>query len=295
MSIQAPLPEMTPELQERINNLSIKHKTPLNEIMDELTKLYNTTFIQCDKSLPTPLLKFDYCIKVLTGKLEREIKYEGFDVIVVGIGSVRITKTGKKRGDLCIAIPEKDGLKLRNVSWIGEMAEQINNIQPMKGYQGVKLGRFSSGDFQADDRTTFGSPLDIGMTPMELLTELKINRCTIAESIHNLARKDNNGYYRKTDWVVIQGMIYNNNRGTYKSGNGEYALYTVMDQSLDSDFTTPEGITVPKKFTVSVNPVLMIYGRDNEVAFCGPLSVYKNNVQMEAYYIDPIHVPFGTI
>lgn len=291
--------EIPQPILERIKILASKHKIDQQNIHQRLLELFNNPQIQNDKTLPTATSKYDYCIKVLDARLGIEIKYDNYNIIVTGISKIMTTKSNKLMANVFVAVQEKDDnnnqiLCHRSITWMGDSVKRIKDIQPMMGYSNVSLGKFSSGDFQADDRTYFNNPVITGIKPLDLLTKLGVRSCTIAQSIDNLAKIEGK-YPVRTDWRVIRGMIVGQAKGPYASGKGEYSLYSITDESLDSDLTTSNGITIPKRFTVSLDRSLMVYKDFSVVAFAGILQLYKETVQMEAYYVYPIHTPFGQI
>jgi len=289
--------QMPPELQERIIAIQTKHKVSQEEVMSELQKLYMGKFIQNDETLPTAEAKLAFSVRVLESKFDRYVKFDPYNVITTGIGKCIKLKNGSQRQDVFVAVQEDNNLVNRSITFKGSNLEHLKNVQTLYGFNNVKLGKFPSGEFQGDERTLFENPQNIAMSPVQLLDQLKVKRCTIAQTIHNLAKVDKTSsgeYVRRTDWRVIKGMISNHYKGISKKGQ-ELANYTITDGSLDDDFTSPEGVTIKKQFTVWCNPLLVTWEKNNEIDLCGPISIYDNNVQMEAYLVLPVHTPFGAI
>lgn len=292
---QAQLPQEAIKLLEQIRE---KHQIGLEELQNEVLKKYNTSrFFQTDttKSLEEKLI---FCAKTVKGEYFNLIPYNPYNVVPTGIGPLRVTKAGTKRGEIHVWTKEKNTLDvLRSVSIIDSDLDKLLQIQLFNYYKDVKLGKFSSGDFSADHRTVFQNPTLVNMQPLQIFEKLNIKRCKISEVFSNLA-KEQNKFTVSTDCRIIRGIIIKHAKGVKETDSGvkrEWAYYDIFDNSLDEDITDPDGTVVSPIFRVWVHPMWMIYDDDNQIDFIGPIASYNKGVSMSGYTLIPAYTPSGTI
>jgi hypothetical protein len=295
---QISLPEATAN---RLQVLSKFSGVSYEDLVKELYLEYNKVSIQTDTSLRTPEEKLDYCSKVMNTRYTNRIPFKPYNVITVGIGRVFNTNSGGRRGEMYIVVDDNGKSVLRSVGLTGKDADIIKNVNTMCMYKDVLLGKYKDGNFSGDDRTVFKNPEKLEINPLSILDELKINRCTIATSIDNcsIEEKSSDGKYyaKKTDWRIMQGMIVSYKKGV-KEGQ-EWGVYTIADDSMKDDVViSVDGSKIAKRsFTVWVNPVWIIYEKDNTIDFVGTISVNPNSkeVSMTASLLIPVHTPYGGI
>jgi hypothetical protein len=298
MEQQISLPESAVN---RLQTLSKFSGVSYEELVKELYVEYNKVSIQTDTSLPTPEEKLDYCSKVMNTRYTNRIPFKLYNIITMGIGRVFNTSSGGKRGEIYVVIDDNGKSVLRSVGFSGKDTDMIKNINTMCMYNNVLLGKYKDGSFSGDDRTAFKDPIKLEVSPISILEELKVNRCTIATSIDNcsIEEKSTDGKYyaKKTDWKIMRGMIANYKKGV-KEGQ-EWGVYTISDDSMKEDqVINTEGTKIAKRsFTVWVNPVWIIYDKDNTIDFVGTISTNPNTkeVSMTASLLIPVHVPYGGI
>lgn len=265
----------------------------------------DTTFKDTDS-------KLDYCSKIIKSRYFARQPLEGFDVIVMGIGRVFTTRSGTKRGEIYVMVEEERNKQkksaLRAVVFQGKETEMIPDIQTECFYPKVKLGKFKTGDFIADDRTRFVSPVKVNVPMLKLLDELKVRRCTVSTSIDNIVCKEKTStgtYPDRTDWRIIRGIITDYRKGQTKDGY-EWGVYTIFDDSLEEEYVSPDGSrTVKPAFTVWVNPLWVVYEKGNEIDFVGTIDVSSGSpsnpkpkpwqIQMTASLLLPVRTSFGEI
>jgi hypothetical protein len=292
------IPEPT---MNRLQVLSKFSGVSYEELVKELYVEFNKTSIQTDTSLKTPEEKLDYCSKVMNTRYTNRIPFKPFNLITLGIGRVFNTNSGGRRGEMYIVVDESGKSVLRSVGFSGKDVDVIKNVSTMCMYTDVLLGKYKDGNFSGDDRTAFKNGTKLEVSPVSILSELGVNRCTIATSIDNcsIEEKSSDGKYyaKKTDWKIIQGMIVSYKKGV-KEGQ-EWGVYTIADDSMKDDVViSPDGSKLAKRsFTIWVNPVWIIYEKDNTVDFVGTISTNPNTkeVSMTASLLIPVHVPYGGI
>lgn len=293
-TIQTQLPQEAIKLLEEIRQ---KHQISLEELTKEVLQKYNTSkFFQSDqtKSLEEKLI---FVTKTIKGEYFNLIPYQPFNIVPTGIGPVRVTKSGVKRGDIHVWTKEKQSDVLRSVSMTDSDLDKLIQIQLFNYYKDVKLGKYSSGDFSADHRTVFQNPTMINMQPLQIFEKLGIKRCKISESLSNLA-KEQNKFTVSTDMRIIRGIIIRHAKGVKETESGvkrEWAYYDIFDNSLDEDITDPDGTVVSPIFRVWVHPLWMIYDDDNQIDFVGPITSYNKGVSMNGYTLLPAYTPSGKI
>jgi len=209
-----------------------------------------------------------------------------------------VTKAGTKRSEIHVWTREKnDTDALRAITITDKRVDEVGQIQLFNFYKNVMLGRFSSGSFSADHRSIFQNPTPINLQALQIFEKLKINRIKIVDVLSNVCKKEGK-YDKTTDCRIIRGIIINHGKGTKVTDSGtekEWAYYDIYDASVDEDFTDPDGVVVKSILRVWVHPMWMIYEKDNQIDFVGPISVYNKGVSMSAYTLLPVYIPSGKI
>ena len=300
------LPQLTlpPTAQERLAGVAQFYKVDISDLYKETLEIFNSDFMQNDNTFKTVEDKLDYCTKVIKSRYVARPPLIEVDVIVIGLGRVFNTRTGTKRGEIYVMVQEEQKDKtlksvLRSVVFQGSDTDKILNIQTCCAYK-VKLGKFKTGDFIADDRSRFENPVKLDVPILQILDALQIHRCTVATSVDNLAKEEKTStgtYMIRTDCRVIRGMIADYRKGQSKEGQ-EWGVYTIFDDSLQEEYISPDGKKIVKPaFTVWVNPLWVMYEKGNEVDFVGPLSVNPDTkeVSMTAFLLIPVRTSFGGI
>lgn len=270
--------------------------------------------MQKDATFKTVEEKLIYCSKVIKSRYVSRPPISEFDIIALGIDSVRQTRSGELQGYAFVGISEEDKKKqvtnsIKSIMFKGKDTQKINNIQPFCAYKS-KLGRFKEGDFIADDRTIFENPIKLDVDPIELLTKtFNIGFTTIANSYLNLAKENKTStgtFSDRTDWRIIKAMIGRYGKGKRDDGT-EWGNYTVTDDSLEEgDFISPDNeYWVKQGFSVWVNPLWITLEEGNEAYFIGPINASKGSasnpkkppyqVSMTAYLVIPTRQTFGAI
>jgi len=297
MSQQTQQIQLPPDAITLLKKVQQKHNISLEELQKEVIQKYTTTkFFQADKtkSLNEKLL---FCTKTVKGAYDNLIPYNPHNVIPTGIAPIRVTKAGTKRSEIHVWTKEKNKDVLRTVTVTDRQVDELNQIQLFNLYKDVKLGKFSSGDFSSDHRSIFQNPQLVNIPPLQIFERLNIKRIKMAEVLSNVAEKQGN-FDRTTDCRIIRGIIINHGKGTKITDSGtprDWAYYDIYDASFDEDFTDPDGVVVKTILRVWVHPMWMIYEKDNQIDFIGPITVWNKGVSMSAYTLLPVYTPSGRI
>lgn len=293
--IQLKLPSEAITLLKKVQK---KHNISLEELQKEVITKYQTIkFFQADttKSQEEKLI---FCTKTVKGAYDNLIAYNPYDVVPTGIGPILVTKAGIKRANIHVWTRENDNVDaIRSISATDKQVDELRQIQLFNFYKEVKLGRYSSGDFSTDYRSVFQNPTPVNMQPLLIFEKLKIKRIKIVDVLSNIAKKEGK-YDKTTDCRIIRGIIINHGKGTKVTDSGtekEWAYYDIYDASFDEDFTDPDGVVVKTILRVWVHPMWMIYEKDNQIDFIGPITVYNKGVSMAAYTLLPVYTPSGNI
>ena len=290
--------ELPSEAIDLLKKIQEKHTIGLDELQKIVTTKYNTTrFFQTDTS-KTLKEKLIFCTKTVKGYYDNLIPYNPFDVVPTGIAPIRVTKAGIKRSEIHVWTREKNNTDaLHTVTVTDKKVDELKQIQLFNFYKGVELGRFSSGNFSSDHRSIFQNPQPLNMQPLQVYEKLDIKRCKIADVLSNVCKKEGK-YDKTTDCRIIRGIIINHGKGIKVTDSGtekEWAYYDIYDASLDDDFTDPDGVVVKTILRIWIHPMWMIYEKDNQMDFIGPISVYNKGVSMAAYTLLPVYTPSGNI
>lgn len=291
---QTQLPQEAIDLLEKIRK---KHNIPLETLKNEvITKFTSNPFFQSDKTKNYEQ-QLVYCASTIKGAYDHLIPYNPFDVVITGIGPIQVTKAGVARADVHVWTREKNIDYLRSIGFTEENVEKLNTLQLFNLYRNVQLGKFSSGDFSSDHRSIFENPSPVALTPIQIYEKLKIKRCKISEVLSNLAREEGK-FTKTTDVRIVRGIIIGRGSGEKVTDSGTkkpWAYYDIHDSSLDEDLIDPDGVTVRPIMRVWVNPMWMIYEKDNQIDFVGPITSFNKSVSMNGYCLIPVYTPTGQI
>lgn len=294
--------QLPPEAINLLKKVQEKHNISLESLQREVAEKYTSNkFFQSDKtkSLNEKLI---FCTKTVKGQYDNLIPYNPYDVVPTGIAPLRVTKAGVKRSAIHIWTREKNNVdKLRNISvtdkQVNNFNQFLNQIRLFNFYKDVKLGKYASGDFSSDHRTIFQNQKPVNLTPLQIFEKLNIKRCKIADVLSNVAKKQGR-FDDTTDCRIIRGIIINHGKGKKVTDSGverEWAYYDIYDASLDDDFTDPDGVVVKTILRVWVHPMWMVYEKDNQIDFMGPITVWNKGVSMAAHTLLPAYTPSGKI
>jgi hypothetical protein len=304
---------------DRLATISEKYKIPMPQLLEETQKAFGEPFVQNHPVLTTTEAKLDYATKIVGSNYNSRTQLETFDVIVWGIGRINTFKTPKTI-DITALVevddktreiiakdlhPElnkpkpKSHLDKIRIAFSGKDVDRVPQIQTGCMYT-TNLARSKAKNIlYADDRTVFESPVKIDGIP-ELLAQVGITQCTIAETPKNLSKEEvtsTGTYADKLDMRSIVAMV-----GDYKKGGNpgeEWAFYIVTDETLPNDYVSPNGeVTVKQAFMVSVNPMWLVYERNSTLRFTGTLGLNKGSqtkpkpkpyeISMGAVLVEPI-------
>jgi len=220
-------------------------------------------------------------------------------IIPIGLDQVRTSRKGKIYSS--IYVMDSKG-KLKRVAINGEIADPLtSNLNLFHKYEDIKLGRFGDdGDYIADDRTKFESPIKIKATPKALMKKLEIPSTTINDALDNLSKVGSDGFVVNTDWRHIRGWIKGNGSKNTEDPYNEKGAYRLVDNSIDTEEekVRPDGTIIPPGMTLWISPKMMNYPADSYVDAYGPISEGKDkngkstgDVSMSCCVIVPVHAP----
>lgn len=305
--------QITQKGEERLKKIEKIYKVPYKELFKQYEQLLNDPSTINNPTFKTPEQRMDYCSKVLKSRYFTRAPIDAYTIYILGIGRKSTTKSGTERAEIFVVTQDKNKQtkelesKLHTLSLTGADVEKLEEIQTGCVYESVKLIRFKTGDFKADDRSIFSEPLDVEMPILEVLNDLKIRRCTVAEADQNIvkrAKTSTGNWPVKTDMRIIRGIITNHSVG-HKDGF-EWGIYTIYDDSLDEQKISDDGnfVTNPA-FTIWVNPIWVTLEKGNEVDFVGTIDYStgskanpKNKpyqISMSASLLIPVNQMFGEI
>lgn len=212
------------------------------------------------------------------------------EIIPIGYSPPRITRTGVEQANLFALVKGQKGIK--RIVLRGGMVSKLREITLLSKYS-VKLGRFSSGDYVADNRAKFEDPVMVpGLTFDVILDKIGAKRVTIKEAVRNPSKQGSDGYIDQTDWRIVRGVIIGSYRGLREDGT-EWARYIIADDSIglnEEPTITSDGRLRRPGMTVWVAPEMLIYQDESECDFVGTVSLNKDGDPfMNCYLIVPIH------
>ena len=226
--------------------------------------------------------KHRYAIMILWKDYVARPPAEIKQIIIAGIGGVRLTSTNKLQGEAMVLAPNTEKKLIMRRLVLQETAIQfLPQLVQYAGYK-VKLGEFSSGgDLVADDRADFNSPINTGLTFEKLMTQIGAKRVpTLSEAIKYPSKTKADGYPDTTDWRIIRGIVSNNPYvGDRKDKKTKFGVYNLMDMSLGNQEPelTEDGQIIRPGFTIWCAPELCKWAKDSLLEFAGTMGVSKES------------------
>jgi len=288
-SIQLPA-----EIEQKLREISSKTGIDYDFIRQDYLRAFLDPFVQEDESFSSDEERHAFCIKIIMKNylLRPPVKPE--TVIVVGLGSERITSGGMRQREIMVLWQQPNSKKwiLRRLVLQEPVVDEAKNLVLFAAYQNVMLGEFSpGGDFVADNRADFSKPIKTKLNYDTLLKVVGAQRVpSLKEAAKYASRKGADGYTDVTDWKIVRGIIDRYYVGQRKDGT-PFAVMNIVDESImNKTYVTEDGKILRPGFTVWVAPEFVRYSRDSECDFVGTIAVdEKGEASMNAYLVIPVH------
>ena len=277
--------------------------TTIESLREEFEKIYEDDFIQSDPSFDTDESRQKYALQVFWTRFVGRPPIKPYTIIPVGVDSIRKNKSS---GILTTSLFALDKTKkLRRISLKGEICSIVDDITFFSAYKDVQLGSFKdSQDLQADDRAEFNHPVEVDVTPEELIKMLNIPYVTIKDAKDNLSKVGSDGYVHQNDWRAVRGII-NTSSQAKEDSESQWGVYHIRDETIPADAksrVTKSGQVITPGMSLWVSPNIMLYDRDSDCIFLGPTVVAKDKktkkptgeINMNCYCIIPIHPRYST-
>ena len=296
--------ELPDFVEAKLKDATTKTPSTTSEALrEEFEKIYEDDFIQSDPSFTSDESRQKYALQVFWTRFVGRPPINPYTIIPVGVDSIRKDKSSGILKTSLYALDKTQ--KLRRISMKGEVCNLVNDLSYFNAYKDVQLGSFKdSQDLQADDRAEFDTPIEISLTPEELIKKLNIPFITIKEAKNDPSRVGSDGYVNSTDWRAIRGII-NSSTKAKEDADYQWGIYHIRDGSIDADAksrVTKSGNVITPGMSLWVSPRLMDYDRLSDCIFLGPTVKAKDRttkketgeVDMNCYCIIPIHPRYST-
>jgi len=286
-------------VNEKINQVQQRTNISKEDITKDYLAIYTSDFIQKDDQFKSDEERHRYASSVMTTRYLVKPPVQEYEVVVVGFSGVRVSKAGKPTASMFALVKKEGKMFFKRIAVMGGLVTKLNEITPFSVYT-VKLGQFSSkdgqsGDFIADERAVFDSPLVMNRSPEEIMDMLRVKRLTIKDtktfpSATTDAKGGAKGYLVETDWRVIRAIVVSAKSGTKDNGT-VWGNYRLTDDTVTGETkVSPSGDIQPVGLTAWINPMLMVYDAESEVDVYGSIQIDKSGEpQMNCYAIIPVH------
>ncbi len=303
-------PTIPEAAMKRIRDLQREFPDQLTEanLTEEVYTVFNGDTIQKDKYLKDDNERLVRASKIVKNKYMVRAPLDTIQVVVLGVGK-ESNWEGKRSNDSLIMVEEDDGTPnhtmvptLRRMIAEGTDCDKLFNLQAGYGYA-VQLIKYKNGDYKMDDRAIFENPEFVG-NPIELLKQLGVKECTIAEAVNNLPREETTSkgtYIVKTDVRIVHAMI-----GTHgKDPNGkEWGRFGINDETITRDTIVEKDhvkYQLRKGTQVWSHPMYVVFEDGTEAVFVGLFTAAKGSktkpkpepyeISMNAYLVE--HEQYG--
>jgi len=274
---------------ERIKLINSRTQINIDEIERDYNEIFNDPFIQEDTQFQSDEERHRYAVMVLWTRYVARPPVQEFTLVPIGIGGMRLARSsGKPNCEIYVLIKGQN--KIKRIACRGPLSDLYRNVNLFDQYT-VKLGEFQKGgDLIADNRTKFEKPKRLKLKPAELMSKIGVKKISVAAASKFPSAQRSDGYLDRGDWRCVQGIIIREYRGT-RDDETQFGVYTIADETLNGEPTVADdGTVLLPGFTVWVDPSLMVYQTEDEVACYGTVSVTREGeAQMNAYSILPIH------
>lgn len=280
-------------VNERIDLIQRKSGINKAEIVKDYIRYFEDPYVQEDKSFSGDEARHKYTAMILWNSYINRPPVKLVNIIIAGLGGVRTTRAGKKQGEAFTLFKYKDGYRPRRIVFQEDIVDVLKELVPLAAYK-TKLGEFSAGgDYVADNRSIFDTPINTNLTAEKVLQMIRAERVPKLSDTKNYPSKINAaGYVDSSDWKIVSGLVYSSYRGPRKNDpDSEMGVYNIIDFSLSRETTVSEdGRASRPGFTCWCAPELVIYEDESELEFAGPISLSKTGeASMNIYLINPIH------
>jgi hypothetical protein len=254
---------------DRIKRIASTFNVPEEQVWEMFNTYLNDPFVKTDPQFKTDDDRYRYVLELLWVVYAAQPPAETVLFISVGYTDVRVTKQGPI--SRIYGLAKKKGQEKFSRAVIickGPQAELTNEVVPFRVYK-VKLSSFGRADnvYFATNQTKFADPQPIPMDPLQFIAkEVGVPVIKLADAASALSKRQDK-YIDEFDWRGLVGIVVKYNYGTRPSGT-KWAVYTVSDDSLTSNYISPEGLIVPTAFTVWVPFNMMRYDVDSKLFFC---------------------------
>jgi len=285
---------------ERVRKISSTFGVPEEQVWDMFNTYINDPFVKTDPQFRTDDDRYKYVLEVLWVVYASQPPTETIIFISIGYTDLRITKQGPISRIYGLA-KRKGQEKFSRAVIIcrGSQANSVDEVIPFRVYK-VKVSSFGKSEnvFFSTSQTKFSDPQPLAIDPIEFITrEVGVPVLRLSDVASNLSRKQD-GYVDEFDWKGIVGIVVRYNYGTRPSGS-KWAVYTICDDSLTSNYISSEGIIVPTAFTVWVPYNMLKYDVDSKLFFVGTLTygedkvAFMNSILVYPVIAKPLTVSLG--
>ena len=282
-------------VSKKLEEISKRTETDIEEVKKEYEKFFNSDFIQGDEQFTNDEDRHQYAKNVFWTRYILRKPVKSFNLIPIGMDSIRKSKKTGMENTSMFCLDDKGDI--RRVTLKGDICKAVKNLSLWSMYKDIKLGEFKdSKDLIADDRADFNNPEKLSVSPEDLLSNQEFPEVKIIDAGKQLSKVGSDGYVVKTDWKCIRGIVLRYNKSG-EDADSEWGVYTIVDESVDPDKMEPEvspsGEILPPGFSVWTSPNLMNYGVESECRFIGTIQKSQDGkVSMNAYSVIPIHAHY---
>ena len=254
---------------DRIKKIASTFDVSEEQVWETFNTYLNDPFVKTDPQFKTDDDRYRYVLELLWVVYAAQPPTETVLFISIGYTDVRVTKQGPV--SRIYGLAKKKGQEKFSRAVIickGSQADLTNEVVPFRVYR-LKLSSFSRADsiYFATNQTRFADPQPLPMDPLQFITrEVGVPVIRLADAASALSRRQDK-YVDEFDWRGLVGIVVRYNYGTRPSGT-KWAVYTVSDDSLTSNYISPEGLIVPTAFTVWVPFNTLKYDVDSKLFFC---------------------------
>ena len=270
-------------VEERLRQISQTRQIAYEILLKEYAQTYDTHARNAEM---TDEEKHRYAIMILWKDYVARPPAEIKQIIIAGIGGVRLTSTNKLQGEAMVLAPNTEKkLILRRLVLQESAIQFLPQLVQYAGYK-VKLGEFAAGgDLVADDRADFSSPINTGLTFAKLMEQIRATRVpSLTEAIKYPSKVKSDGYPDTTDWKIVRGVVSNNPYvGERKDKKTRFGVYNIMDTSLGNQEPelTEDGQIIRPGFTVWCAPELCKWAKDSLLEFAGTIGTNQESKEVK--------------
>jgi len=255
-------------VRERVKRIAETFRVEEAQVWEQFKQYLSDPFVRSDPQFKTDDDRYRYVLELLWVLYAAQPPAEQIIFISLGYTDVRLTQQGPLSRIYGLAKAKGDkSFKRAVIVCRGPQADLVKQVIPLRVYK-LRVARMARADnvFFATSQTQFSEPQPLPVDPLDFIgRELGVPVLRLADVASNLSKKQGK-YVDEFDWRVLVGIVVRYNFGTRPSG-GKWAVYTVSDDSLTSNYISPEGYIVPTAFTVWVPFDMMKYDVDSKLLF----------------------------